>query len=371
MQIKAKFNGNYNFGRIFVWIISIAALIWFVIKVYKTFLIFLIAFLIAFFLEPFVKNMSSLKNPLTRKNISRISSVSIVFSVLIFIIFLITLITVPIITQQVNNLITLLPAHITLLQDKAVAISREGMDRIPYSIREQLPGFYQQIVAKTGVLLENMLKSFGKFFLGFFSTLFMLIMAIIIAFFMLLNWEDMKKRSFELVPEKYRDEIRGLNQEMHNIFGNFIKGMILICIYTALINFILLFIFGLFGKMFQYNLTISVLNGLTSMIPYFGIIITFVIAFILGYIQAQSFTYAIIIALLALLANKIVDQIVYPKVMSDTVCISPLLVIFAAFSGGELFGLWGMIIAVPLAAMLKSIISFIYKWFLNPQNETN
>lgn len=353
-----------HYIKIAIWFLITAVAIWFAIKIYKTIIIFGVALLLAYLLNPIVNLICQANYPFTRKKISRPVSIAVVYILLILIISLLCLVTFPLIVGQINNLINILPGQFSELQNKYYEGFKNKFDTLPGHIKGYLPQIISQFISKTGTILEGIFQALGKFFINLISGIFLVFMALIVAIFLLLNWESLKEKILGWFPRHYKDDVLGLDAEFHQIFGNFIKGTIILSVLTAIINIIMFLAMGLFWHHFQYGLTISLLNGLTYGIPYFGVMFVFVLGFILGYIQTSSFVYGFVVAIIVLIANKIVDNFFCPKIMGDSVGVSPLFIIFAAFAGGELFGIWGMVIGVPLAAIIKSISSYIYKKFL-------
>ena len=98
---------------------------------------------------------------------------------------------------------------------------------------------------------------------------------------------------------------------------------------------------------------LGVLTGLLYAVPYLGIMIAVVFGALLG--ALQSWPMAVMTVAVIFLVTRIADLVLVPKVMAESVGISPMAIIFAVFAGGELFGLWGLVLAIPAAAIFKVV----------------
>lgn len=356
--------GKANYIKIIIWFLIVIMAVWFAGKIYHTIIVFSISALLAYLINPVVEYLAKFSYPFTKKKISRTSSLIIVYFSLVAVVSIISLISFPIILSQINSLVNILPERFGQLN---IHYSRFQLiyKGLPENVKNIMPQILSATLSKTGIILGKIFQNIGIFLFNFISGTLLVIMALIIAFFILIQWENLKEKIKESIPRSWRNDSSRLNMEFNHIFGNFIKGTIILAILTSLINVFIFLILGVFWHPFQYSLIVSALNGLTSAVPYLGVIFTFIVGLVLGYIQTNSIFYGILIALLVLLANKIVDQIFYPKIMGDVIGVSPLFIIFAVFAGGELFGIWGMVIGIPIAAIIKTFLSYAHKKFLS------
>jgi len=106
---------------------------------------------------------------------------------------------------------------------------------------------------------------------------------------------------------------------------------------------------------------LGIITGLLYAIPYLGVFLAVLLGAILGFLQ--SWQMALWSAGIIFGVTRIADMVLVPKVMGESVGVSPMSIIFAVFAGGELFGLWGLILAIPAAALFKVIwIVWLYPW---------
>jgi len=364
-----------HWGRFAVWAVIIIIAAAFLIKIYHTLMIFAIALLIAYLLSPAVRFFSSLNIPVLNRKISWFASIIIVYILLLAILITSGIVLIPMSIEQVNNIIRDTPVLVGKIQAylKTLEVKYEKLN-IPEDIEARIEKFINSTIEELGNALGVIFKSVGSVLLGIISWVLFLVLALIIAMFVLANIENMKKQFYSFIPQKYQDEIKDLLMEINNIFGNYIRGYSILCMINGFLTYMMLFvvvwIFRLFPQFtndfpfFKYALVISIIAGATYFIPYLGCGSTVVIAMALAFLQKPSLSYVVMIGLIAFLTNQFVDRFITPKILGDVLGVSTLFIVFAAFAGGELLGVWGLILGIPAAVMLQSIFRFLHKRFL-------
>ena len=180
--------------------------------------------------------------------------------------------------------------------------------------------------------------------------------AIVLSYYFLVNAEDIRKFYLSLFPERSQDKATFLAREVGRVFGGFVGGQIILSAFCGLFTF-----FGLELVQSDYAVLLGILTGLLYAIPYLGVFAAFTLGGILGLLQGWEvalWTMGII-----LVVTRIADTVLVPKVMGESVGVSPMAIIFAVFAGGELAGLWGLILAIPVAALFKVVwVVWLYPW---------
>jgi predicted PurR-regulated permease PerM len=363
-----------HWGRFAGWVILIAIATWFLSKIIHTLTLFGLALLFTYLLFPLVKLVSNIEIPYFKKRIPWFPSIVIVYLLLAIILVISGIILIPNITIQVNNIIRELPG----MADR-VRIAFEGLQKnynnidMPVEIKERVTATIADITGRFGVFLENMFKSIGFFLLHLFSWVILFIIALIFAFFILMDAKLMLKGIFSYIPPGYREDIKALTTEINDIFGNYIRGNILCIIANGILTYISLYIVIFILQLvfpandfpyYRYALVASVIAGVLFPIPYVAHALSIIIAIALAYLQIPSLTYSITIGMIVFGVFQVVDFVVRPKIMGDAMGVSTIFVFFAAIAGGEIMGGLGLLIGIPLAVMLISIVRFIYNRFL-------
>lgn len=355
-------NNKNRWLRVLLWLIIIAIMGWVFVKIQKTVIIFILSFFFAYILEPVITYISKIKTPISKKELKRPFAIIIVYFIITFLLVIISATLIPMLFSQVNNLLTNLPD-----QQKIEDILGNIQDRyqsLPSYIRTNLENNIVNSADEIGAILKNVLQNLGNLLLNIISGTVNILTALIISLFILLSPVDRKKELLKNMPVLYRKDADDLLLNFHVIFGGFLKGAIIISTITGVFTLIGLQIMGFFTTPYNYSLIIGLISGIVCAIPFFGIIFSFVLSGVLAYLQTQNLIYALIVMGIVIGVNKIIDLFLYPKIMADTVQVSPVFTMFAAFAGGELFGVWGMLLGIPCAAMIKALFTYIHKKFL-------
>ncbi|MBI2266838.1 MAG: AI-2E family transporter, partial [Armatimonadetes bacterium] len=164
-------------------------------------------------------------------------------------------------------------------------------------------------------------------------------------------------------------DARALLGELGDIFGGFLRGQLLLCLLMGIFTLLSLYLLDLFHLHFEYTLLVSLLCAVLYAVPYVGIFVATVVACLLAYLQTGHYLLPLLLFLIISVLSRVVDNVFVPIVMGKEVGVSPLFIIFAIFAGGELAGFWGLILAIPVAAMLRAICVFIWKRYSDLSND--
>jgi len=354
--------------RLAYWVAAAIVVIWFLIKIYHTVLVFALALFISYLLNPLINHLAGLP---IRRPIKRMGAIIVVFTLLVMLVVTAMALMVPVIVEQSANLIQEIPDQISRSQEAITSFSEHYKRlRIPEKFAQGIDAFLALEVRQVGELTALAFNALGNLLATTLAWFFYLISSFIVSAFLLLSYNEIKARCFAWIPLPFQDDVQYALGQMHTIFGGFMKGTLMLSILQWILTILVLLLVGLFGTPFNYVLITGIIAGITYAIPIIGIFVSAVIGGVLAYVQTGSLTYALIIAGLVMLVNKMIDQFVVPKVMSDAVGVSPLFIIFAAFAGAELLGVWGMLLGVPLAAMVKVVVTLAHSRFMRETGQS-
>lgn len=308
---------------------------------------FLWGWLIAFFINP---AMVYLEKKFKTK---RILSIIIVYTLFIGIIALVITLITPAITRNILELAGKLPRFIGNIEDstwdlinKYDVFDRFGLDKY---VKENL----SDILSKLNHILTSGLNLIFSQLINLTSSLFKFITGIVISIYMLIDKERIirssKRITFSLFNEDHAQDIIDIGRETHRIFSQYIIGKFLDSIILASILCVILGIFKI-----PYFILISLLMGITNMIPYFGNLIGAVPSCLITLFISP--VKALVLIILIIIVCEFETLYVGPKVLGGRVGLSPLLIIMAMAIGGGLYGIWGMFFSVPIMAVIKAMI---------------
>ncbi|MGB4472629.1 MAG: AI-2E family transporter, partial [Limnochordia bacterium] len=210
---------------------------------------------------------------------------------------------------------------------------------------------FDLIVGRIQQLVEGVAQRIAGILVGIVSQIISLLIAPILAFYLLRDLEAIKRRSFMLIPKRYRLTVFKFCKEINRVVDGFIRGQL---VNALLVGSLIAAGLALLG--IKYAVFIGLLAGVFNIIPYFGPVIGFVPASLFA--LAKSPLSVLWVLILFVVVNQLEANVISPKIIGERVGLHPLAVIFAIFAGGELMGIIGMLVAVPAAAVVR--IAFLY-----------
>jgi len=162
----------------------------------------------------------------------------------------------------------------------------------------------------------------------------------------------------EMLPPSTDAEVNRVSQEINRMLAQYLRGIVLVSVIVALTATGILTTIGVFYGT-KYALIVGLVTGVTYMVPYIGPLLSAVTAGFVGYVTAQHSPWlAALLSMAAMVViNQVFDNLLTPRIVGRKVGLHPLVVLFAAMTGFSLFGIWGMIVATPLAASIKILLA--------------
>jgi predicted PurR-regulated permease PerM len=301
--------------------------------------VFIVATLMAYGINPVVNRLG--------KRMPRLAAVAIVYALLVLIVLFFGVIIVPDTIAQLQAFFANSGDVVGVVQGwvnsgQAWIIAHFGAKALPAQFQDIENSALTQISA--GV--NNMVLGAGNALLGIASDIVVGITAIVLSYYFLTRVADIRASFYSLFPESRRPTAERVAREISRVVGGFVYGQFVLCAFTGLATWLVLAIAGS-----QYALLLGALTGVLYALPFLGILVAVALGVMLG--SLQGWTMAVITVVAIAVISKISDILLVPKVMGESVGVSPMAVIFAIFAGGELFGVWGLVLAIPAAALIK------------------
>lgn len=335
----------------FIITILIITLIYIIYKTTKNltglFMPFILAIGLSYLLNPLV-------NSLEKRRIPRTLGVLLVYLILIGFILVISFSIFPKLTSEFKKLIDILPNFF----NNAYRFFNELYIKYSKNI-ENLPPELQSInevvksnLDKIQITIINSLKSFTNSIMQVFSKIFSLILIPILTFYFLKDKDYFKKKIILFIPKRNRHDVLCVFREIDVILGKFIRGQLIVAAFVGIATTIGLLILGI-----DFALIIGIIAGIANIIPYFGPIIGIIPALIFALMESPL--KALWVIILFVIIQQVESGIISPKIVGESVGLHPVIVIFSLLLGGSYFGIWGLLLAVPVAAVFKIVINFI------------
>ena len=306
--------------------------------------------LLAYLGDPLVDRLEKLK-------ISRTLSVVVVFFMIFLIMLPILLYLVPLLESQIKTLITKMPGYIDWIMINLEPTLQETFGiNIPALEIEQLKSSFKDNFTSAGGFFKSLLRTVthsGFVVAGWAANLFLIP---VITFYLLRDWDRLVDYLHDLLPRDIEPTVSLLTKESDEVLGAFLRGQMLVMLSLGTIYAIGLKLVGL-----ELSLLIGMLAGLLSFIPYMGLIVGIIVAGIAVMLQTQDPTNLLWVGAVFIVAQMIEGTILTPLLVGDRIGLHPVAVIFSVLAGGQLFGFFGILLALPVFAILAVIMRHLHQ----------
>ncbi|CAD9196873.1 chloramphenicol efflux transporter CxpE [Acinetobacter bohemicus] len=333
--------------RIFI-LSGIALILWVLYLLKPVVLPFIAAFLVAYLFSPLV-------DKLHRIGLPRWLSIGIVFIGIGVIVTLAIWYVVPLVWQQLIYARDSIPAGIhwlnyTFLPWVSQTFNVEAMEIDTEQISKVVMEYIQTNYSADSI--QSMVLRVAQSGLNFIQIGGVVVLIPIIAFYFLLDWDRMLESLRRLIPRHYEKTTLGIVGECHNVLGAFVKGQFLVMFLLGVVYAVGLQLIGL-----EVGLIIGMVAGLASIIPYLGFGVGIIAAVIATLFQfGIDWTHLALVIIVFMIGQAIEGYILQPFLLGDKIGLSPVAVVFAVLAGAQLAGFLGMLIALPVAAVIVVLL---------------
>lgn len=338
----ARWDWKKNY-RIMLMVVLAAAILYFFYLIRGIFLSLLLAIVLAYLLHPLVRLVENKGTP-------RTVSILIVYAAMLIIVASLLLFGMPHIIEQLNMMADVVPEYATQVQhftdSLQVEYARAGIPDALRKIIDQRITWLEQLLVKQAERVVQIMLSLASY-------IFNIILAPIIAYYLLKDVELYTDRAVKFIPAQRREEVLQLGREISRIIDSFVRGYLLVSVITGLMSGLAMAALGM-----ELALMLGIFAGLTNLIPYFGPFIGAVPAITLAMLVSKWMVIKVILA--SIIIQQLEASVISPKILGGRVGLHPLFVILVLLAGGQLYGLTGLILAVPVAGILRVLLSFAY-----------
>lgn len=209
--------------------------------------------------------------------------------------------------------------------------------------------FFGSVEDRIANIIPDVLQFISLIFGGVFSFL----MVIILSFYFSLRKNDIENALISITAEEHKERMRSLWRRTQRRLGRWLQGVFVLATFVGIAVFIMLTLLGV-----KFALVLGLLAGILEIIPYIGPFITGFLIFTLA--STQSVVLALVAVGLYILIQQLEQAFIIPTVMSRVVGVNPLFLFLSVLVGAQLAGFWGIIIAIPLVAVIAEVIRDVY-----------
>lgn len=298
---------------------------------------FLAAAVLAYIFNPLVARMS--------RRMPRTLAVGITMALIAGVIVVLLLVLLPLIARQLKAIVGQMPQYVDWIKMHLEPLAQQylGVELDTAQVKEWLTQHAKEIQSVALSLLPT-LRSGGLALLEFFANL---VLVPVVLFYFMRDWDQMVARVAELIPRQWSSTISTLLTEIDSVLGEFLRGQLLVMLLMAVFYTVGLWLVGL-----DYALSVGLIAGFLTFVPYLGVIIGVLLATLTGLLQFGDITHLLWIWLVFVIANVLEGNVFVPWLVGDRIGLHPVAVIFALLAFGQLFGFTGVLLALPASAAL-------------------
>ena len=338
------------------WLIAIALTGWLCYLLAPVLTPFVASALLAYLGDPLADRLQKLRLP-------RTLAVVAVFLITFTVLALLILLVGPLISAQVSSLFDALPE----IARKAEQVWMPNiLGWLDLDLGEEigigafLAKYGEMFGNWSGKVLLSVTKSGGALAAAVLS----LFLIPIITFYMLRDWDAIVAHIGALVPESQRETVFSLARDSDEMLGGFLRGQLLVMLALTIIYSLGLSLVGL-----EFAIAIGVVSGLVSFVPYLGFVFGIGLAGLTVALEPEPLWQLIGVIATFSIAQFIEGSVLTPKLVGDRIGLHPVIIIFAVAAGGQLFGFFGILLALPAAAVLSVLVRFTYDRYLKEHPE--
>lgn len=311
---------------------------------------FVIAALLAYLGDPMVDRLERLR-------LSRSGAVVIVFLLMTLALVGVVLLLIPLLERQVSTFIDQFPRYREWFTGTVLPwiTERTGVEIEGFDL-EYLYGMLRDHWKQAGGFAATVLGGISRSGMVIIGWLVNLALIPVVAFYLLRDWDVMVEKIRLLIPRRIEPVISRLSREADSVLGGFLRGQLSVMVALGAIYSIGLWMVGI-----DLALLIGMVAGLVSFIPYLGAIVGVGAGLIAAMVQHGDLTHVLLVGLVFAVGQTLESVVLTPFLVGDRIGMHPVAVIFAVMAGGQLFGFVGVLVALPVAAVVMVILRYLYQ----------
>lgn len=347
-----QFTKDVFFKRVFI-SLFLVAIGYIIYQLQSVILPFLVAFILSYAINPLVQKLQD------KAHIRRWVAILLVYLSTALMIGLILWWLIPLVWEQLQSAWKYVPTAIDYYNNTLRGWVRSHTPiRLPaMQVRDMSKGLVDFL--KENYNITDARSFFTNLILSGMSVINVagiVVLVPILMFYFLYNWDERLIKIRHMIPNRYIPSVYRIAKECDEALMSFIKGQILVMVLLGMVYAVQLQLIGL-----KVGLIIGMMAGIASFVPYLGFTLGFIAAIIAGLFQfGVDWVHLVLIVGAFMVGQAVEGYILQPLLLGDKIGLSPLWVMFAVLAGASLAGIAGMLIALPLAAVLKVLFQHAY-----------
>ena len=306
--------------------------------------------LLFYLLNPLVDLMEKYK-------INRVLAISIIFIIIAILLIIGLAVAIPNLQRQVVIFAQNVPSY---LEDADRVIDDLVTKRLPDDFRPQLEQVLANFSTQATAWASNISSKAVNWVSALISGTSQVIVALIIMpfmlFYLLRDGKGLRDYITQFLPNKLREPVGKVLSDVNQQLANYVRGQITVAVIVAIMFIIFFKIIGL-----RYAVALGVTAGILNLVPYLGSFLAMIPALVLGLIAGPVMLLKVIIVFIV--EQTIEGRFVSPLILGSQLNIHPITILFVLLTSGSMFGIWGVLLGIPIYASAKVVISAIFDWY--------
>lgn len=338
-------------NRMIFWGITLLIAIGVIYLVSDTLAPFLISFIFAYLLQPVIEtNCKRFKLP-------RVLVTFGVFSLFLSGFITIIVLIVPMTYQQIAALVSKVPQYRNNLE-AAISAWSDKLDKIDPELAYKISDSMQSFINSAFTVFASFANHIWEYTLATINFFTIIALVPVILYYFLRDWPKIVGSIESLLPVRGKSKVREIFTSINELLSAYIRGQLNICLLLAVYYVIGLHIIGL-----DFALLLGILSGFLIIIPFIGALISFLLVIISSYFTFGAGIQLVYIVILFIVGHAVEGYILSPRIIGNRIGLHPLWIIFAVFAAGSLFGILGIVFAIPIAGIVKVFLSHIIDYY--------
>jgi predicted PurR-regulated permease PerM len=306
---------------------------------------FIVSALLAYLGDPLVDRLEARK-------LKRGLAVSIVFLIILTLMLILAVVILPQLEDQISKLLKQIPVYIEWTKSTLLPWFNERFgEYFNFSDLGQIQSLLSENWKAAGGTILGMLGKVSQSGITLLGWAANIVLIPVLTFYLLRDWDNLMAGTHALLPRSIEPTVTRLAVESDEMLGNFLRGQILVMIALGIIYTTGLMIIGL-----DFALLIGMFAGLVSFVPYLGLIVGILFAGIAAIMQFKGIDMLHWVALVFIVGQLVEGMFLTPKLVGDKIGMHPVAVIFAIMAGGQLYGFFGILVALPVASVVMVLV---------------
>ena len=301
--------------------------------------------LVAYFGDPVADKLEEWK-------LGRTSAVVVVFAVMGLVLSLVLLLLVPMLENQIGRLVSNLPVYAAWIKETVIPWVKDALEIEGKLVEvDEMINILKSHWQKAGGLATAIIASISRSGMAVFTWMMNALLIPVVAFYMLRDWDVMVAKIRDLLPRRNAPMVIRLTKEVDEVLGAFLRGQFSVMLALGMIYSAGLWLVGL-----DLALLIGIVAGVISFIPYLGSIVGVGMACIAAIFQFHESWYLLPVLAVFGVGQLLEGMVLTPILVGERIGLHPVTVIFAVLAGGQLFGFIGIILGLPVAAVIMVLL---------------